>query len=183
MAFGDAAAVLVESGNTSPFHAIRNDMLEEYRNNHNYPWIVGYSGGKDSTLVTHLVFEMLMELPPSERKRPVHIVANDTLVENPLVVQHIVDSIREIEEAAQAFGLPVTTKITRPAPDQFFWVNLIGRCYPSPNRSFRGCTDRMKILPTSRYIKSQVDEAGQVILLLGVRRSESATRTASVGPL
>lgn len=39
----------------------------------------------------------------------------------------------------------------------------------------------MKILPTSRYIKSQVDEAGQVILLLGVRRSESATRAASVG--
>jgi DNA sulfur modification protein DndC len=39
----------------------------------------------------------------------------------------------------------------------------------------------MKILPTSRYIKSQVDTAGQVILLLGVRRKESAARVASVG--
>jgi DNA sulfur modification protein DndC len=155
-------------------------MLDEYRQNHNYPWIVGYSGGKDSTLVAHLVFEMLLGLPPSERKRPVHIVANDTLVESPLVVQHIIESITEIEEAAQAFGLPVMTKITRPAPDQSFWVNLIGRGYPSPNRSFRWCTDRMKILPTSRYIKGQVDEAGQAILLLGVRRSESATRAASV---
>ena len=124
---------------------------------------------------------MLLSLPPSQRSRPVHIVANDTLVESPLVVQHIIESIEEIENAANAFGLPVITKITRPAPKQTFWVNLIGRGYPSPNRSFRWCTDRMKILPTSRYIKSQVDEAGQVVLLLGVRRSESATRAASVG--
>ena len=160
--------------------AIRSELLDEYRQSHAAPWIIGYSGGKDSTLVVHLVFEMLMALPPSERCRPVHIVANDTLVESPLVVRHIVDSVDEIGEAAAAFGLPVKTKITRPAPDQSFWVNLIGRGYPSPNRSFRWCTDRMKILPTSRYIKSRVDEAGEVILLLGVRRSESATRSATV---
>lgn len=119
------------------FNAIRADLLDEYRQDHNHPWMIGYSGGKDSTLVAHLVIEMLMELPPSERKRSVHIVANDTLVESPLVVQHIIESIAEIEEVAQAFGLPVVTRITRPAPDQSFWVNLIGRGYPSPNRSFR----------------------------------------------
>lgn len=159
----------------------RRELLDEYRQPHSHPWIIGYSGGKDSTLVVHLVMEMLMALPRSERLRPIHIVANDTLVESPLVVQHIIDSIEEIGNAANAFGLPIVSKITRPAPDQSFWVNLIGRGYPSPNRSFRWCTDRMKIMPTSRYIKSQVDEAGQVILLLGVRRSESATRSASVG--
>ena len=162
------------------FSAIRTELLDEYLQDHTYPWIIGYSGGKDSTLVTHLVFEMLMRLPPSKRKRPVHIVANDTLVESPLVVQHIVDSITEIGEASEAFALPVVTMITRPPPDQSFWVNLIGRGYPSPNRCFRWCTDRMKILPTSHYIKSQVDDAGQVILLLGVRRSESASRAVSV---
>ena len=180
MAFGGAAAILIDKDSASLFREIRAEILDEYRQSHAYPWIIGYSGGKDSTLVTHLVFEMLMHLPPSERKRPVHIVANDTLVESPLVVQHIIDSTKEIEAAAQAFGLPVVTEITRPSTDQTFWVNLIGRGYPSPNRSFRWCTDRMKILPTSRYIKSQVDDAGQVILLLGVRRSESATRAASV---
>lgn len=142
--------------------AIRSELLDEYCQEHDSPWIIGYSGGKDSTLVAHLVFEMLLGLPPSQRRRPVHIVANDTLVESPLVVRHIVDSIEGIGSAAGAFGLPVVTKITRPAPDQSFWVNLIGRGYPSPNRSFRWCTDRMKILPTSRYIKSQVDDAGQV---------------------
>jgi DNA sulfur modification protein DndC len=181
MGLDGAEACRVGDNHAKAFRHIRAELLDEYRQPHSYPWIIGYSGGKDSTLVAHLVFEMLMALPPSERLRQVHIVANDTLVESPLVVQHIIDSVTEIENAALAFGLPVVTKITRPAPDQSFWVNLIGRGYPSPNRSFRWCTDRMKILPTSRYIKSQVDTAGQVILLLGVRRKESAARAASVG--
>lgn len=181
MGLDGADVIRARDDSAQAFERIRAELLDEYRQPHPYPWIIGYSGGKDSTLVAHLVFEMLMALPPSERRRQVHIVANDTLVESPLVVQHIIDSISEIENAALAFGLPVVTKITRPAPDQSFWVNLIGRGYPSPNRSFRWCTDRMKILPTSRYIKSLADTAGQVILLLGVRRSESATRAASVG--
>lgn len=181
MGSGRAKAVVGDVNVAAPWETIRAEILDEYRQEHDYPWIVGYSGGKDSTLVAHLVIEMLMHLPPSERRRPVHIVANDTLVESPLVVQHIIESSADIADAAMAFGLSVATKITRPAPDQTFWVNLIGRGYPSPNRSFRWCTDRMKILPTSRYIKSQVDESGQVILLLGVRRSESATRAVSVG--
>jgi hypothetical protein len=51
----------------------RRELLEEYRQPHAHPWIIGYSGGKDSTLVVHLVFEMIMDLPRSERVRPVHI--------------------------------------------------------------------------------------------------------------
>lgn len=175
-----AATLIAEEDGAVCLEAIRTELLDEYRQSHAAPWIIGYSGGKDSTLVTHLVFEMLMALPPSRRVRPVHVVANDTLVESPLVLGHIVESVREIGGAAEAFGLPITTKITRPEPDQSFWVNLIGRGYPSPNRSFRWCTDRMKIQPTSRYIKGQVDQAGEVILLLGVRRSESATRSGTV---
>ena len=175
-----AHAALLDTDEQAIFAAIRADLLDEYREGHNYPWIIGYSGGKDSTVVAHLVFEMLMNIPPSDRRRSVHIVANDTLVESPLVVQHIIESLSEINEAASAFGLPIVTKITKPTIDQSFWVNLIGRGYPSPNRSFRWCTDRMKIKPTSQYIKSQISESGNVILLLGVRRSESATRAASI---
>ena len=181
MGLDSATAILADESSLSAFEAIRAELLHEYRQDHTYPWIIGYSGGKDSTLVAHLAFEMLMKLPPSQRKRTVHIVSNDTLVESPLVVQHIIDSINDIQDAADAFGLPVQTKITRPLPDQSFWVNIIGRGYPSPNRSFRWCTDRMKIQPTSKYIKSLAETAGQAILLLGVRRSESASRAASVG--
>lgn len=159
---------------------IRADLLDEYRQPHRDPWIVGFSGGKDSTLVAHLVFELLLDLAPADRRRPVHIVANDTLVESPLVMAHIRRVQDEIRVAAEAWRLPVRVVTTAPDPDQTFWVNLIGRGYPTPNRTFRWCTDRMKIQPTSRYIKEQVAASGEVVLLLGVRRDESATRAQSV---
>jgi DNA sulfur modification protein DndC len=81
MGLDSAAAILADESSASAFDAIRAELLNEYRQDHTYPWIIGYSGGKDSTLVTHLAFEMLMKLPPSQRKRTVHIVSNDTLVE------------------------------------------------------------------------------------------------------
>lgn len=159
---------------------IQADMLDEYASNHAYPWIVGFSGGKDSTVVAQFVFEMLLTLPPKRRTRPVHIVANDTMVEAPLVAQHLDKMLAKIKAAAETLRLPVTVMKTTPKTDQTFWVNLIGRGYPSPSRTFRWCTDRMKIQPTSHYIRTQAAANGQVILLLGVRREESSTRAVSV---
>lgn len=156
------------------------DLLDEYRADHDFPWIIGFSGGKDSTLVVQLVFEMLLDLAPSERRRAVHVVANDTLVEAPLVAQHLDRMLTRIRAAAETLSLPVTVVKTMPKTDQTFWVNLIGRGYPSPSRTFRWCTDRMKIQPTSHYIRTQAAASGQVILLLGVRREESSTRAVSV---
>lgn len=160
--------------------AIRADLREEYLKAHGHPWIVGFSGGKDSTLVAHLVFEVLLDLAPADRRRRVHIVANDTLVESPLVMAHIGRVQEEMRAAAEAWRLPVEVVTTRPSPDHTFWVNLVGRGYPTPNRTFRWCTDRMKIQPTSRYVREQVAASGEVVLLLGVRRSESVTRGQSV---
>ena len=165
-----------QSASDDALARIRQEIKEEYAEPHPMPWIVGFSGGKDSTLVAHLVVEHLISLPRSERTRAVHVVANDTLVESPLVMEHVRIGLMEIDKAAQAFDLPVIVATTAPEPSQTFWVNLIGRGYPSPNRSFRWCTDRMKIQPTSNYIKEQASISGDVILLLGVRRNESATR-------
>lgn len=170
----------VEGLDETDWEAIRKEIADEYGQEHDRPWIVGFSGGKDSTVVTHLVIEHLLSLPRSERKRKVHIVANDTLVESPAVIGHIRKVQSEIQSAVEAFQLPVVVATTAPNPDHTFWVNLIGRGYPSPNRSFRWCTDRMKIQPTSDYIRTQANESGEVILLLGVRRSESATRAGTV---
>lgn len=158
----------------------RKAIAAEYSAEHSMPWIVGFSGGKDSTVVAHLVFEHLLSLPRSARQRWVHIVSNDTLVESPLVAAHVRTALDELQRAAAAFELPIKVATTAPGNDQTFWVNLIGRGYPSPNRSFRWCTDRMKIQPTSEYIKQLGDLEGGVVLLLGVRRSESAARAATV---
>lgn len=146
----------------------------------NYPWIVGYSGGKDSTLVLQFVFEALLSLDPADRTRPVHILSNDTLVESPLLTTYLGEMMDQLRQAGEALRLPLTVVTTKPETDQTFWVNLIGRGYPAPNRMFRWCTDRMKIRPTSKYILEQVASSGRAILLLGVRRDESAIRAASV---
>lgn len=152
---------------------VRDEYLSEAQT---FPWIIGFSGGKDSTLVVHLVFAALLDIPPSKLTRPVHVVANDTLVESPLVAAHLHQSLEEIRNAAQTLGLPVTVATTAPNPDNTFWVLLIGKGYPSPNTQMRWCTDRLKIQPTSTYIRQQVAACGSAIILLGVRSAESDAR-------
>lgn len=160
--------------------SILEELRDEYRQPHDAPWIIGFSGGKDSTLLAQLVFEMLLALPPRDRRRRVHLVANDTLVESPVIARHLDLVLDRISKAVEPLRLPVTVARTVPELEQTFWVNLIGRGYPSPSRMFRWCTDRMKIAPTARYVREQVDAAGRVIMLLGVRAAESHQRAVSV---
>ncbi|MFN7881638.1 MAG: DNA phosphorothioation system sulfurtransferase DndC [bacterium] len=156
-------------------------VKEEYLSSaQSYPWIVGFSGGKDSTVVAHAVFEALQSIPPSLRTRPVHIVSNDTMVESPLVMAHLDDVSRQIQAAVDSLSLPLTVARTRPDPDKTFWVLLIGKGYPSPNQQMRWCTDRLKIQPTSTYIKDNVSKYGAAVVVLGVRRTESVRRMRTV---
>lgn len=162
-------------------NSIREEIQSEYLSTaQSYPWIVGFSAGKDSTILLHLVVEALLDLAPSERRRPVHVLLNDTLVESPIYMEHVERTLKRLGSALPALRLPCVVHRAVPDPDQTFWVNLIGRGYPSPNRQFRWCTDRLKIAPTNEYIKSVVSEHGHAVLLLGVRRAESATRAKSI---
>ena len=172
-----AIPILLET----PIDVIHNGIIDEYLSKvQSYPWIVTFSGGKDSTLVAHLVFEALLELPPSLRQRQVYFVSNDTLVESPLVVKHMRDTLEKILNAAQIYKLPVNGRVTTPKISETFWTLLIGKGYPSPNRNMRWCTDRLKIEPTSTFIKETVDANGAAIIVLGVRKDESSTRKASI---
>lgn len=157
------------------------DMRAEYLDeSHNFPWIIGFSGGKDSTLVVHAAVDVLTSLPPSRRNRPVHIVSNDTLVESPVVIAHLDKVTRAIDDMARNFDLPITVARTTPELSKSFWVLLIGKGYPSPNQTMRWCTDRLKIQPTSAYIKQYVSQAGAAIVVLGVRLDESESRQNSI---
>ncbi len=158
------------------FAEIRQAITTEYRKKHSDPWIVAYSGGKDSTLLLQLVWETLLSLTPEERHREVHVIANDTLVESPVVIEHLKNSMTAIAQAALDARLPVTTRISQPYIDQTFWVNVIGRGYIPPTRNFRWCTDRMKIQPTNRLITEILSQHKRAVLLVGTRRSESQTR-------
>lgn len=157
-------------------HAAKNAVATEYTKRHRTPWIIAYSGGKDSTLLLQLVWETMLSLPLEERKRPIHIISNDTLVESPLVIDHLRHSLDIIREHATSHNLPVEVTITEPCVDDTFWVNVIGRGYIPPTRNFRWCTDRMKIQPTNRIIERIVRDHKRAVLLIGTRKSESQNR-------
>ncbi len=158
----------------------REVMRAEYRKRHRDPWVVAYSGGKDSTLLLHLAWEVMLSHPPEERRREIHVVANDTLVESPLVIRHLKKSLDAIRKAAEKDRLPVRVTLTKPCVDQTFWVNVIGRGYIPPTRNFRWCTDRMKIKPTEYVLEKLMLAHGRAALLVGTRRSESQTRRRSM---
>ena len=162
---------------------VSGTLAAEYVKSHSEPWIVAYSGGKDSTLLLQLVWETLSSLEPEKRRRRVYVVANDTLVESPLVIDHIKKSVSVIREAANRMDLPITARITKPYIDQTFWVNVIGRGYIPPTRNFRWCTDRMKIQPTNRLMTQIVKRHGGAILLVGTRRAESQNRSRNMKKL
>ncbi len=155
------------------------DIYEEvrhlYRSNPQ-PWVIGYSGGKDSTAVLQLVWKALEELPQDERQKPVFVIASDTKVETPVIVGHLDDTLRRINERAQETGMPFRAVKVVPTLNDSFWVNLIGRGYPAPTSHFRWCTERMKIDPANRFIEEKVAQHGEVIVVLGTRKSESSTR-------
>lgn len=162
------------------YKSILSNIRDLYLEANPRPWIVGFSGGKDSTLVLQLTLEMLQRLAPDQRKRKVFIVSNDTLVESPVYHDYLLDILEEIKHGIENLDLPVQVLVTKPEVHETFWVNLIGKGYPAPNRNFRWCTDRLKVRPTTKTIKSVISKSGEVILLLGVRHDESITRSNTI---
>jgi len=160
---------------------IISELKDQYLIDDNLrPWIIGFSGGKDSTALLQLVWHAIRQVPDEERKREIYVVCNDTLVENP-VIQNYVDGILvKIEQAAVEQNLPIRVQKTIPRLEDSFWVNVVGKGYPVPNNTFRWCTERMKIKPTARFILEQVAENGEAIILVGTRRSESVTRANTI---
>jgi DNA sulfur modification protein DndC len=154
---------------------IHDDVREIYLAD-GRPWVVGYSGGKDSTTALQLIWSAISALPPEKRTKKIYVISSDTLVETPVVSNYIDVSLKRIAEAAVEQGMPIVTHKVVPEVDKSFWVNLIGRGYPAPSRRFRWCTERLKIEPANDFIKSRVAEFGEVVMVLGVRRQESATR-------
>nr|WP_320125999.1 DNA phosphorothioation system sulfurtransferase DndC [uncultured Shewanella sp.] len=140
------------------------------------PWVIGYSGGKDSSAVMSLVYMALQGLDKEQRTKPIFVVSSDTLVETPVVVNHISNSLEAIGKGAKLDQLPITVHKVTPKTEATFWVNLLGKGYPAPTRSFRWCTERMKIDPVSDFIKETVSKYDEVIVVLGSRSQESASR-------
>jgi DNA sulfur modification protein DndC len=155
-------------------------LRSAYQRDDERPWIVAFSGGKDSTLVLHLVWEAIQGVRPSLRTRPVHVLSSDTLVETPAISEFVATQLKTVGDAAQALGFPITTHLVTPELHETFWVRLIGYGYPAPNRTFRWCTERLKIKPSNAFVMEEVQRSGEVLILLGSRLDESVTRARSI---
>ncbi len=155
---------------------IREHIKAVYLTN-NRPLIVGFSGGKDSSAATQLLWEAIEGMPRADLCNDIHIISTDTLVEMPYVIDYIKTSLNRMNEAAQIKQLPIRAHQLRPTLEDSYWVNLIGKGYPAPSRQFRWCTERLKIEPVNRFIEGYVSRWGEVTVVLGARRHESATRT------
>ncbi len=144
------------------------------------PWIIGYSGGKDSTTVLQLIWNAIAALPLKKRNKTIYVISTDTLVENPIVSAWVRKSLEWMKVAAQEQKLPIEPHLLQPQIHDTFWVNLIGKGYPAPRVQFRWCTSRLKINPSNHFTREVVRANGETILVLGTRKAESSKRAATM---
>lgn len=143
------------------------------------PWMIGFSGGKDSTLLCCLVMEMLKRLNPEKRTKKVYIVSSDTMVENPIVRNYMHKMSELINSVGEEFN--IVADIIYPKTEDTFWSKVIGLGYPTPEApGFRWCTERLKIHPMNAYTLEKIKNNGEVVLLLGVRKAESVYRANNI---
>ena len=162
------------------FEDIIEEMTYVYKHD-NRPWLIGYSGGKDSSMLVSLVIDMIMKLPAKERTKKVYIVTSDTGVENPIVKRYMHTSSEKINEFSKKNNANIQAEMIYPDVAQSFWSLVIGLGYPTPEPpGFRWCTERLKILPMNRFTNEVISKYGEVVLLLGVRKAESLTRKRSI---
>jgi putative sulfurtransferase DndC len=159
---------------TSP-EIIIEEIQKLYRSD-SMPWIVGYSGGKDSTASLQLIWKAVSALPVEQRTKDIHVISTDTLVENPVIAAWVDSSLRQMKVEAELQGLPIHPHRLTPSLEHRFWVNLIGKGYPAPRNRFRWCTDRLKISASTKFIQELSEANNEAILVLGQRRGESQAR-------
>jgi DNA sulfur modification protein DndC len=146
-------------------------IISAYKND-DEPWIVGYSGGKDSTAVVKLVFQSLLRV--RRHHKQVTVIYCDTGVEIPMASALARKALSGLVKEARSFNLPIVTRILSPSVEERFFVKVIGRGYPPPTDKFRWCTDRLRIDPVTRFLESE--HLDRATIVLGVRDSESPTR-------
>ena len=170
------------SGKFQAFEDIIREIMIVYKHDER-PWLIGYSGGKDSTLLVSLVYEAMKRLKTAgaELSKKIYVITSDTMVENPIVKTYMHSSSNSINAAAKEDGLNIEATIIYPDPEQTFWSRIIGLGYPTPEPpGFRWCTDRLKIMPMNKFVNERIEECGEIIILLGVRKGESITRLKTI---
>ena len=170
------------TGKFQAFEDIIKEIMIVYKHDER-PWLIGYSGGKDSTLLVSLVYEAMkrLKMAGSKLTKTIYIITSDTMVENPIVKDYMHYSSDSINRAAQKDKLNIQASVIYPDDDQTFWSRVIGLGYPTPEPpGFRWCTERLKINPMNKFVNERIKESKEIVILLGVRKGESLTRMKTI---
>jgi DNA sulfur modification protein DndC len=167
---------------------IKDEMRKVYTQT-NKPICIAYSGGKDSSLLLTLLWEVLLEIPSEKRTKKVHVITSDTLLEVPVMTEYINRTLMKIERKSKQQQLPIEVHCVKPKLKSRYFVKSLGRgtLISTPNTKHRWCTHALKIEPTHSMLKELIASAPVTIgddyslsLWLGVRVEESARRAQSI---
>lgn len=150
--------------------------VEALESRANSRWIIGYSGGKDSTAT----LKVLLSAWKIAKSKPTkfELIYCDTGVENQILDRYIKKQLKEIDLENLSTGLPIETRVLKAPVQESFFVKIIGRGYPPPTNSFRWCTKALRIKPVSAFLGDAIDD--DAVVALGLRKNESQQRSRSI---
>jgi 3'-phosphoadenosine 5'-phosphosulfate sulfotransferase (PAPS reductase)/FAD synthetase len=95
---------------------LENEIIDQYLydEDSSRPWIIGFSGGKDSTMLLQVVWNALKKIEPALLTRQIYVVCNDTLVENPRIVKFINKTLARIQKEVNLHNFPIVVHQTMP---------------------------------------------------------------------
>ncbi|MFT7005451.1 MAG: DNA sulfur modification protein DndC, partial [Sulfurimonas sp.] len=160
------------------------DLLKQYYLNDDRPLCVSFSGGKDSTSVVYVVCEMLHDLQKEDITlyKKVYIINSNTMAELPPLLEHLHTSLDSIRSYALKHDLPLIVEEVFPEEKDTLNVQLLGVGMPPPSNTFRWCTDKLKVNPIDKRIRSLFPK-GKFISVIGTRKDESFNRSARIEKL
>jgi len=151
--------------------------------------LVNSSTGKDSTLMTALVVEVMQNRVASGRAVvPVMIGISDTRSEFPEVAQRMRDEKAAITEFAVANNLPVTVELVGPKAEKSLLVEIVGNGLALPQLKNSSaamvgaswCMDRVKKTPLGQVVEIARSRFTHIIQMIGTRKGESVKRSITM---
>ncbi|WP_047153355.1 phosphoadenosine phosphosulfate reductase domain-containing protein [Aneurinibacillus tyrosinisolvens] len=154
-----------------------DEAIERVFNDHR-KIAIAYSGGKDSTVILLLVFRYLLKHP--ESKHDITIISADVLVDNPLIINHLMKMKEAVEAYCRKIGRKIPFILVEPEIGQDYFSCVLGKGYAPPSSKNRWCVERMKIIPAQKKLVELFGEGEPTCQLLGTRSSESENRARSM---
>ena len=119
------------------------NAFDEYPHAH---WIVGFSGGKDSTALLKILYAAALKANRCPER--IDVIYCDTGVENPVLDIYVKKLLFDLGAEFKKDKVPFDVKILSAPVSERFFVKIIGRGYPPPTIHSVGA---QKAFVSSRY--------------------------------